>query len=77
MQALTEFPETGDTVGVADSSGEPVVGADGNPVTVVVGAPPSADPGSDSGAGTTVTAEDGTEVVEVDTHPATESILNR
>jgi hypothetical protein len=42
-----------------------------------LGYPPTAGPGSDSGAGTTVITEDGTEVVEVDTHPAAESILNR
>jgi hypothetical protein len=77
MEAPTEMPELGDTVGVADGSGRPVVDSDGKPVTVVVGAPPTGGPSADAGAGTTVTAEDGTEVVEVETHPAAASVLTR
>lgn len=65
MEAPTEFPEAGDTVGVLDASGAEVLDADGKPVTVVIGEAPATDPGAVSGdAGTSVILEDGSVATE-------------
>ncbi|MFG3341297.1 hypothetical protein [Glycomyces sp. NPDC048151] len=77
MEAPAATPEAGDTVGVADSSGEPLLDAEGEPVTVEVGAPPTPGPGYGGDTESTVLAADGTEVVEVAMRPASESLLTR
>ncbi|MCC3765922.1 hypothetical protein K3N28_22950 [Glycomyces sp. TRM65418] len=74
MEAPTEAPEPGDTVGVLDASGAEVLDADGKPVTVVIGDQPSAGPDAGGDAGTSVVAEDGSVVTEVPLHQTAELV---
>ncbi|GAA2272881.1 hypothetical protein GCM10009853_028360 [Glycomyces scopariae] len=61
-EAPAAFPSEGDTVGVLDAAGEPVLNPDGTPATAVVGGPPPAPDNSIQGdtPENSIQSEDGT-----------------
>ncbi|MQM26146.1 hypothetical protein GFD30_11270 [Glycomyces sp. NEAU-7082] len=76
-EAPTHIPEAGDTVGVLDASGNEVLDADGEPVTVVVGEAPASGPDTAiADAGTSLTAEDGSTITEIPLYQTSELVTN-